>query len=101
MIDAGVREMRGTPWERVPGDPPDEADVPVAAWTCLAVLVQQLPSVVPEREPDARGLCVRRADIEEVRRDNAVIQGAPLSCWECTRQRLEDALKQLSPLMVT
>ena len=64
MIDAGPEKCveRHGP---VLGGPPDEADVPLAMVPLgHAVLVQHLPSV-PEREPDARSLYVRRAGIDQ------------------------------------
>ena len=72
-----VREMRGTPWEPVPGDPAEDAAVPVAVVPLgQAAMVAELPLGVGVRAPGAaRNLYVRRTDIDRF--------GATVGCPGC------------------
>ena len=61
-----AREMRGLPWDPVPGVPNDDGEVPVSIVRGAAAPVAtlgELPPVVIPPVPATRGLYVRKAEI--------------------------------------
>ena len=61
-----AREMRGLPWDPVPGVPNDDGEVPILIVRVAAAPVAtsgELPPVVVPVVPAERGLYVRKADI--------------------------------------
>jgi len=62
-----AREMRGMPWEPIPGEPSEEGAVPAAIVRVAAGLVvpaAELPAPLEPQVPARRRLYVRKAEIE-------------------------------------
>ena len=62
-----AREMRGLPWEPIPGEPSEGGEIPAAMIRVVAdpvVPAAELPRAMMVQEPVRRKLYVRRAEIE-------------------------------------